>query len=101
MAGGMGNGQSLGGRVPLLGSGPTEEDRRRAMAAAVQQGVSQLSLKIYRGLALSFLERGDESFVLLEGDCERLRELARGSRRAALCFFEGLGMLNPEVGSDG
>ena len=68
-------------QVPLLGQQKKLQDR------AIQAAVNSLSLQIYSHLATGYIASRDEHEQM---DPDFLRQLAKHSATAALCYFEGL-----------
>ena len=66
--------------------------------AAIQAAMQQMSVGIYQQLATAHINSRDEHQAV---DVEHLRQVARDSGTAARCYFEGIGAIEQEGGSDG
>lgn len=83
--------------MPPMGQAPLIGQREQQQKAAIQAAVSQLSIGIYSQLAVAHISSRDP----MDPEPERLRKMARDSSAAAMAYFEGLGVIQRQPGSEG
>ena len=81
--------------MPQFGHAPIIGQRQQQMQAQIQAAIGQLSMGIYSQVATAYFRswpRGEDQSV----DQNQLRQLAQNSQVAARCYFESLGIIQPE-----
>ena len=79
--------------MPQFGKAPILGQRQQQMEQQIQAAIAQLSMGVYSALATSHVNTRDEHQSV---DQDRLRQLAKDSQAAARCYFEGIGVIQPQ-----
>lgn len=81
--------RSIPNRIPVLGQQPNQE---QVAKAHIMQAINQMAGGMYVQVATAQIATKDPS-LNREIDAEQLRELARTCHKAAVAYFEGLGVI--------
>jgi hypothetical protein len=76
-------------KVPLLGQ--RQPPNQQQLQSQIQAAIGQLSMNIYTQVAESYIFTEDDEHRPVNRD--QFRQLAKDSQIAALCYFEGIGII--------
>ena len=77
-------------QMPSFGQTPIIGQRQQQLQSQLQAAIRQLSMGIYMQIAKSYIFMEDEHRPV---NRDQFRQLAKDSQIAALCYFEGIGLV--------